>query len=143
MATAHATLSNFRQSPRKMRVVANLIRGKKVADVLTNLQFVEKRASLPIRTLISSALANARTLDIPTEKLIVKTITVNPGKIMYRRIPAARGSAHPIRKRTSSVFVELAEADVKKKTKVAKEVSVVAETKTAPKAKKAVKSKTK
>jgi large subunit ribosomal protein L22 len=143
MATAHATLSNFRQSPRKMRVVANLIRGKKVADVLTNLQFVEKRASLPIRTLISSALANARTLDIPTEALIVKTITVNPGKIMYRRIPAARGSAHPIRKRTSSVFVELAEADVKKKTKVAKEVSVVAETKTAPKAKKAVKAKTK
>jgi large subunit ribosomal protein L22 len=143
MATAHATLSNFRQSPRKMRVVANLIRGKKVADVLTNLQFVEKRASLPIRTLISSALANARTLDIPTETLIVKTITVNPGKIMYRRIPAARGSAHPIRKRTSSVFVELAEADVKKKTKVAKEVSVVAETKTAPKAKKAVKAKTK
>ncbi|MDQ5948995.1 MAG: large subunit ribosomal protein [Patescibacteria group bacterium] len=143
MATAHATLSNFRQSPRKMRVVANLIRGKKVADVLTNLQFVEKRASLPIRTLISSALANARTLDIPTEALIVKTITVNPGKIMYRRIPAARGSAHPIRKRTSSVFVELAEADVKKKTKVAKEVSVVAETKTAPKAKKTVKAKTK
>lgn len=124
MKTAHATLSNFRQAPRKMRMVANTVRGKKVAEALVNLDFVAKKASAPIKTLIMSALANAKSLDIPTENLIVKIITVDSGSIMYRRRPAARGSAHPIRKRTSAIFVELGEADSKgKKVKVAKEVS--------------------
>jgi large subunit ribosomal protein L22 len=115
MATAKATLSNFRQAPRKMRMVANLVRGKKVSDVLVNLDFVAKKASAPIKTLINSALSNAKALDIPTENLIVKTIFVNGGPIMYRRRPAARGSAHPIRKRISSITVELGEAESKKK----------------------------
>ncbi len=135
MATAHATLSNFRQSPRKMRVVANLVRGKKVLDALTSLEFTDKRASGPIKTLIASALANAKSLDIPTEHLIIKTIEVNSGKIMYRRIPAARGSAHPIRKRTSLVRVELGEATTTKKVKIAKEKAIAAP-KTETKAKK-------
>ncbi len=110
MATAHATLSNFRQAPRKMRLVANAVRGKKVTEALVNLDFITKRASSPIKTLIMSALANAKALDIPTENLIIKTIKVDGGPIMYRRRPAARGSAHPIRKRTSAIFVELGEA---------------------------------
>ena len=109
MRTAHATLSNFRQAPRKMRMVANTIRGKKVSVALVNLEFMAKKASLPIRTLIKSAVANAKNLDIPTENLIVKSIKVDSGSILYRRRPAARGSAHPIRKRTSAIFIELAE----------------------------------
>src|SRR6185436_10391879 len=121
MKTAHATLSNFRQAPRKMRMVANAVRGKKVADVLVNLDFVAKKASLPIKKLIQSALANAKNLEIPTENLIVKTIKVDSGAILYRRMPAARGSAHPIRKRTSAIFVELGEAPEKKGKKVSKE----------------------
>ena len=122
MKTAHATLGNFRQAPRKMRMVVNTIRGKKVSDVLVNLDFVAKKASMPIKNLILSALANAKNLDIPTENLIVKTITVDGGAILYRRRPTARGSAHPIRKRTSSIFVELAEPTGKeKKVKIAKE----------------------
>jgi large subunit ribosomal protein L22 len=124
MATAHATLSNFRQAPRKMRMVANTVRGKKVSDVLVNLEFTAKKASLPIKTLILSALANAKALDIPTENLIVKTIKVDSGKIMYRRLPAARGSAHPIRKRTSSIFIELGAVE-SKKSKVKKEKVLV------------------
>ena len=118
MNIANATLSNFRQTPRKMRMVVNAVRGKKVSDVLVNLDFIAKRASLPIKTLIMSALANAKALDIPTENLIVKTIKVDCGKIMYRRLPAARGSAHPMRKRTSAIYVELGEAISKKKVKV-------------------------
>ncbi|MFZ2569432.1 MAG: 50S ribosomal protein L22 [Minisyncoccia bacterium] len=119
MKTAKATLGNFRQAPRKMRLIANAVRGKKVSDALVNLDFIAKRASSPIKTLIASALANAKTLDIPTDNLVVKTIQVNGGSIMYRRLPAARGSAHPMRKRTSSVYVELGEAEVKsKKSKV-------------------------
>src|SRR5947208_1883360 len=114
MKTANATLSNFREAPRKMRMVANTVRGKKVLDALIQLDFTAKKASAPIRTLIASALANAKQKDIPTENLIVKTIKVDSGSIMYRRMPAARGSAHPIRKRTSSIFVELAEMSMKK-----------------------------
>ncbi len=135
MATAKATLSNFRQAPRKMRMVVNAVRGKSVTEALTNLDFIAKKASSPVKTLIMSALANAKALDIPTENLIVKTIKVDGGKIMYRRMPAARGSAHPIRKRTSSVFVELGEKEVKaKKNKVTKEVEVSKEVKSKPKA---------
>src|SRR4051812_21597526 len=109
MANAHATLSNFRQAPRKMRMVVNAVRGKKVSDALINLDFIAKKASLPVKTLILSALANAKNLGMETDNLIIKTIKVDGGAIMYRRRPAARGSAHPIRKRTSSVFVELGE----------------------------------
>lgn len=122
MTTSKATLSNFRQSPRKMRLVANLVKGKKVSEALINLDFTVKRASNPIKTLIASALANAKSLGLDTENLIVKKIEVNSGKIMYRRIPAARGSAHPIRKRTSQIFVELAPQAESKKSKVKKEV---------------------
>lgn len=122
MATASATLSNLRQSPRKVRVVADLVRGKKVADAILSMQFTEKRASAPIRKLIESALANAKAQSLPTENLVVKTIEVNGGKTLYRRMPSARGSAHPIRKRTSMISLTLAEGEVKaKKTKVAVE----------------------
>ncbi len=143
MATAKATLSNFRQAPRKMRMVANTVRGKKVSEALVNLDFVAKKASSPIKTLIASALANAKALDIPTENLIIKTIKVDSGSIMYRRRPAARGSAHPIRKRTSAIFVELGEAESKKKVKVAKEAPKAEVVEAKPKAKKAAKKTTK
>ncbi len=142
MATAKATLSNFRQAPRKMRLVVNAVRGKSVTEALTNLDFIAKKASSPVKTLIMSALANAKALDIPTENLIVKTIKVDGGSIMYRRMPAARGSAHPIRKRTSSVFVELGEKEVKsKKVKTVKEAEVPEATTEPKKAKKATKPK--
>jgi large subunit ribosomal protein L22 len=120
MKTANATLSDFRQSPRKMRGVANLVRGKKVSEALVNLDFVGKRASLPIKNLLSSALANAKNLELGTENLVVKTITVNAGKVLKRHRPVSHGSAHGIHKRTSHIFIELAEGEVKK-SKVKKE----------------------
>ncbi len=141
MAIASATLTNLRQSPRKVRVVARLVQGKKVADAIVSLQFTEKRASDPIRKLIESALANAKAQSIETENLVVKTIEVNSGKILYRRMPAARGSAHPIRKRTSQISITLGDAPLKfKKSKVIVEK---AEVEDAPKKKatKVVKSK--
>ena len=136
MQTAHATLSNFRQAPRKMRMVANIVRGKKVSEVLVNLDFTAKKASLPIKNLIASAVANAKAMDIPTENLIIKTIKVDSGSILYRRRPAAHGSAHPIRKRTSAIFIELGEGKAKKMKKIA--APVVAEV-SKPKAKKTTK----
>ena len=130
MANARATLTNLRQSPRKVRVVARLVQGKKVADAIVSLQFTEKRASAPIRKLIESALANAKAQSIETENLVVKTIEVNSGKILYRRMPAARGSAHPIRKRTSQITLTLQPGIVKvKKVKVVAEKAEVKEVK--------------
>ena len=117
MKNVHATLSNFRQAPRKMRMVANTVRGKKVTDVLTNLDFTAKKASLPLKNLIQSALSNAKNLGINTENLIVKVIKVDSGKILYRRRPVSRGRAHPIRKRTSIIYVELDENPVTKSIK--------------------------
>lgn len=148
MATAKATLSNFRQTPRKMRVVANLVRGKKVSDALISLDFIAKKAALPIKTLIESAVANAKNLDIKTEDLIVKKISVDAGKIMYRRLPASRGSAHKMRKRTSIVSIELSSKNedvvVKSKKEEIKEVPEVKEKKVIKKtvAKKKVSKKT-
>ena len=113
MQTAKATLSNFRQAPRKMRLVANTVRGKKVTDVLTNLDFTAKKASLPLKTLIQSALSNAKNLGISTENLIVKVVKVDSDKILYRRRPVSRGRAHPIRKPTSIIYIELGEKNVK------------------------------
>lgn len=107
MNEATAQLNNLRQSPRKVRLVANLIRGKKVADAILTLQFADKRASADISKLIKSALANAKAQSIETDNLVVKKIEVNPGKTLMRRQPAAHGSAHPIRKRTSRVSVVL------------------------------------
>ena len=124
MKSAHATLRNFRQAPRKMRMVADTVRGKKVSDALVNLDFTAKKASSPIKTLIQSALANAKAQDIPTENLIVKVIKVDSGKILYRRRPAARGSAHTVRKRTSAIYIELGEkSQESRKNKVEKKIT--------------------
>jgi len=114
MNESTAQLNNYRQSPRKVRVVANLVRGKKAADALVTLEFADKRGSLPIRKLIASAIANAKAQSIVADTLLVKNIEVNAGKILYRRLPAAHGSPHPMRKRTSRIFVTLVSKTPKK-----------------------------
>ncbi len=124
MTEAKATLKNYRQSPRKVRVVADLVRGKRVEDALVTLMYTTKRATNPLSKLLSSAIANAKNLSIPTENLVVKEISVDGGAILYRRLPKSRGMATPIRKRTSHVTITLAEGKPKKvksvKAKVAK-----------------------
>ncbi|MEK7135436.1 MAG: 50S ribosomal protein L22 [Patescibacteria group bacterium] len=114
MQEAKAEMNNYRQSPRKVRVVADTVRGKSVAEALTLLSFVPKRAALPLQKLVASALANAKNLSIPTENLIVKEMRVDAGAILYRRQPRSRGMANPLRKRTSHVKVVLAEGKPKK-----------------------------
>ena len=122
MAEAKATLSDYRQSPRKVRVVANTIRGKRVEEALITLSYVPKRSAGPIQKLLASALANAKNLEIPLENLVVKEISVNGGKILYRSQPMARGRAFVIRKRTSHVNIILAEG-APKKIKKAKKIT--------------------
>ena len=118
MTEVKAELRNYRQSPRKVRVVADTVKGKRVEDAITILSFVPKRAALPLEKLVRSALANAKNLSVPTENLIVKEMRVDGGATLYRRMPRSRGMANPIKKRTSRVIVTLTEGKPKKVKRV-------------------------
>lgn len=117
-----ASLKNYRQSPRKIRKVADLVRGKSVTDAANILNFIAKKAGDPLHSLLMSAVANAKNnFNIEKEGLVVKEIRVDAGYVLKRRMPRARGMAYPINKRTSHVLLVLAPAPEKKakKTKVA------------------------
>lgn len=117
MTEIKAELKNYRQSPRKVRLVADAVRGKKAEAAIVTLGFIPKRAGLPIQKLVASALANAKSLSVPTENLVIKSIAVDAGPTLYRRQPRSRGMANPIRKRTSRVKVVLTEGAPKKAKK--------------------------
>lgn len=102
-----AFLKNYRQSPRKVRLIADLVRGKSVAKALETLSFVNKRASDPFAKLIRSAQANAKNQGANLDALIVKTVSVDKGTVFKRIMPRARGSAARINKRNSHITVEL------------------------------------
>jgi large subunit ribosomal protein L22 len=102
-----AFLKNYRQSPRKVRLVANLVRGKSIEKALETLTFVNKRASEPFTKLIKSAEANAKSQGVDTRKLVVKSVAVDKGTVLKRFMPRARGSAARINKRNSHIKVEL------------------------------------
>ena len=104
-----AFLKNYRQSPRKVRLIADLVRGKKVNDALTTLKFVDKRAAGPFAKVISSAAANATDQGKNLENLFIKTVAVDKGVVFKRFMPRARGSASRINKRNSHIRVELGE----------------------------------
>lgn len=117
-----AYLKNYRQSPRKVRQVAGLIRGKNAIKAMTELSFLPKRAALPMQNLLKSALANAKNMGVDTENLLIKELRVDKGITMKRIMPAAMGSAHRINKRASHVILTLGEKVIAtKKSKVIKE----------------------
>jgi large subunit ribosomal protein L22 len=102
-----AILKNYRQSPRKVRLLADLVRGKKVAAALATLQFVDKRAALPFAKVIQSAVANAKLAGKDEASLVIARVAVDKGTVMKRFMPRARGSASRINKRSSHIVVEL------------------------------------
>ncbi len=102
-----AVLKNYRQSPRKVRLLADLVRGKKVTDALRTLQFVDKRASGPFAKVINSAVANATQKGANADHLKIVKVTVDKAPTYKRFIPRARGSASKINKRNSHITVEL------------------------------------
>lgn len=106
-----AILKNYRQSPRKVRLIADAIRGKKVDVALTELSFMSKRAADPVKKVLESAVANAKNIGIDTKNLIVKEVAVDEGITLKRWMPKARGTAHPIRKRTSHIKIVLGTKD--------------------------------
>jgi large subunit ribosomal protein L22 len=134
-----ASLRNYRQSPRKVRLLVDLIRGKAAPEAVTILAFTPKRASLQVKKLLESAIANAAHVsNIPAEELYVSKATVDQGVTLSRWMPRARGSSSPIRKRCSHITIELARKGEKKGgAKVAKpeaKAEAKAEKEAAPKA---------
>ena len=116
-----ASLQSYRQSPRKVRLIATAIRGKRVSDAVTELDFMVKRGATPMKKLLMSAIANAEhNFKLDKSTMVVKNVTVDGGVTMKRSMPRAFGRAYPIHKRTSHITIVLDEGVVKaKKTKVA------------------------
>ncbi len=107
---AVAKLKQIRLSPRKARLVADMIRGRGVQDALNALQFSQVKSADIIRKLVQSAVANAEQKGVSdVDALFVKTIFVDQGPVLRRFIPRAMGRASKIRKPTSHITVVLAE----------------------------------
>jgi large subunit ribosomal protein L22 len=104
-----AKLNYYRMAPRKVRLVAGLIRGKKVNEVLSQLAFTSKRFAPDMAKLLKSAISNAKNnFKIKDEQnLYIKKIKVDEGPTLKRYMPRARGRAAMIRKRTSHITVVL------------------------------------
>ncbi len=113
-----AYLKNYRQSPRKVRLVAGLIRGKKVSEAIAELDFLAKRAGAPMKKLLMSAVANAKGMGKDVEDLIIKELRVDKGVTLKRMMPAAMGTGHRINKRTSHILLTLGEKVVKTEKKL-------------------------
>jgi large subunit ribosomal protein L22 len=109
---AVARLRNLPTSPRKMRLLADLIRGMEVEKALNTLKFSSKHNSVPLEKLLLSAIANWRVknegVDVAEANLHVKTIFVDGGRMLKRMRPAPQGRAYRVRKRSnhSTIIVD-------------------------------------
>ena len=112
---AFAKLNNCPTSPRKMRLVADLVRGQKVERALNILRFSSKEASRKLETLVKSAINNwvQKNEDASMEEagLYIKEIRVDGGMMLKRLRPAPQGRAHRIRKRSNHVTIVLGSTD--------------------------------
>ncbi len=115
MAQATARARTIRVAPRKARLVADLIRGKKVADARDILLYTQKLSAPVIRKILESAVANAEHAvaesreRIDTDEMVISTIVVNEGVTIKRFKPRARGRASAIRKRTSHIELTISD----------------------------------
>ena len=109
VAGPHASLRFLRLAPRKVRLVADTIRGMPVGSALAELKFRPQAAAKPLAKLLRSAVANAEGKGgrVDVDALVVKTLTVDQGPKMRRFMPRAMGRAYRVEKKTSHVYVEL------------------------------------
>jgi large subunit ribosomal protein L22 len=104
-----AVLKNYRQSPRKVRLIASLIQGKSVNVAMNQLEHFIKRGALPMKKLVASAVANS---GKPMETLMVKSARVDKGMVMKRQMPRAFGRASQILKKCSHIVIELGDLEI-------------------------------
>jgi len=106
---ARATAKFVRVSPRKARLVADLVRGKSVTEARAILAFATRDAAVPVRKVLESAAANAdNNHGMRSDELVLAHVTVDPGPTIKRFRPRAQGRATPIMKRTSHITIGLA-----------------------------------
>ena len=102
------SLGDLRIAPRKVSLVASLVRGRTVEDALVILKHTPRRAAGPLAKTIESAKANAvNGHGYKPEGLIIKTLSVTAGTSWKRYRPISRGRAHPFIKRSSNIYIEL------------------------------------
>ena len=107
--TVRAHIKGVTQPPRKLGLVAALVRGRTVADAVVILDHTPKRAALAVKKAIQSAAANAvNTHGLDAKSLTISTLSVTAGPRLRRFKPASRGRALPFEKKTSHVLVEVA-----------------------------------
>lgn len=117
-AKAKAILRYVRVAPRKARLVVDLIRGKKVGEALSALKFIPRGASKVVQKVLKSAIANAQQKEIgDVDDLWIRRAYVDGGPVLKRFQPAPQGRAHPIKKRTSHITLELSVRETKKQMK--------------------------
>jgi large subunit ribosomal protein L22 len=103
---AHAVLRRFRQSPRKVRMVADMIRGRQVAEALSILNLQPRKAAKMLSKVLSSAIANATTNDkADADALVVTKVNIDPGPTEKRWLARSMGRANRINRRTSHVTI--------------------------------------
>ena len=103
-----ANITNLKTAPRKARLVADFVRGKKVKTALAELNFLNKRVSEDFIKLIRSGISNAENnFSQNTDDLIIKSIRVDEGKVMKRHRAGSRNKVHPIRRKMSHVELVL------------------------------------
>jgi large subunit ribosomal protein L22 len=122
--TVRAVARGVDQTPRKVSLVAALVRNRTVADALVILEHVPKRAALPVKKVIESAKANAvNNHGLDGKTLTISTLTVTTGPRLRRFKPASRGRALPFEKKTSHILVEVSGAEKAKKKPAAVKAS--------------------
>ena len=110
MASVAAKLRYLRVAPRKVRLVADMVRGRPVQEALDRLAFAKTASAIDVSKLIRSAVANAdRKGGVDVDSLLVRSIWVDQGPTLRRQLPRARGSASRINKKTSHITVVLGE----------------------------------
>jgi len=145
-------LNNFRTSPKKVRQVADLVRGKDALQAQNMLLFTVNKSSKPVLKLLNSAIASAKhDLHLEESNLFISKITVDEGPKMKRWHPMSRGRAYPIIKRSSHIVLTLSEksearnpksetkTEIKKEIKTSKSETNQKKINTKPKTKKITK----
>ena len=139
--TTRAYIKCVDQAPRKVSIVAALVRGRTVADAMVILDHTPRRSALVVKKAIQSAAANAKNNDnVDPKTLVLKTVSVTAGTRLKRFKPHMRGMALPFQKKTSNILIEVAgeekakkapakKAETKVKTATKKQESTKKETK--------------
>lgn len=124
-STVRAYIKGVDMTPRKVSIVASLVRGRTVADALVILDHTQRRSATPVRKAIASAAANAtNNHGLDSKSLVITTLSVTAGPRLKRFKPHMRGMALPFQKKTTHILVEVSGTEKPKKKPATKKAAV-------------------